>query len=95
MHVHAYYHAGMRTTVEIKDELRAKLLSLAAKRKLKGFSPIVEEALEEYLSHDSDREQRIEKAIKCFGAWEDRKKDSVEIVKEMREDGDRKYADRH
>ena len=80
MHVHAYYHVGMRTTVEIKDELRAKLLSLAAKRGLKGFSPIVEEALEEYLSHDYDKEQRIERALSVKGLLDDEDADALEVA---------------
>jgi metal-responsive CopG/Arc/MetJ family transcriptional regulator len=40
----------MRTTIEIPDELRAKLLELAARRGLSGYSTIVQEALEHYLS---------------------------------------------
>lgn len=85
MHVHAYYHADMRTTVEIKDELRAKLLSLAAKRKIKGFSPIVEEALEEYLSHDGAKEERIEKALAARGSLDDEDADALEAaVSELR-----------
>ena len=38
----------MRTTVEIKDEHRAQLLDLAARRGMKGFSELIEEALEMY-----------------------------------------------
>jgi predicted transcriptional regulator len=80
MHVHAYYHAFMRTTVEINDELRAKLLSLAAKRKIKGFSPIVEEALEEYLTHDHAKEQCIEKALAAKGSLDDEDANALEAV---------------
>ena len=39
----------MRTTIEITDEQRAKLLALAARRGIKGFSALVQEALDEYL----------------------------------------------
>jgi len=39
----------MRTTVEIKEDLRAHLLKLATERGEKDFSNIVEEALEEYM----------------------------------------------
>jgi len=39
----------MRTTIEIRPEHRARLLKLAARRGHKGFSKIVEEALETYL----------------------------------------------
>ena len=43
------YYPGMRTTIEIKPEHRARLLELAARRGHKGFSKIVEEALDAYL----------------------------------------------
>lgn len=38
----------MRTTIEIKDKLRAELLRRAARHGAKGFSHIIEEALESY-----------------------------------------------
>ena len=40
----------MRTTVELSDEQRAALLSLAAKRGLRGYSMLVQEALAQYLN---------------------------------------------
>ncbi len=40
----------MRTTVEIEDEHRMRLLQLAARRGDKGFSRIVSEAIEQYLA---------------------------------------------
>jgi len=39
----------MRTTIELTDDLRARLLALAAKRKLRGYSTIVREVLERHL----------------------------------------------
>lgn len=39
----------MRTTIEITDAQRSKLLALAARRGMKGFSALVREALDEYL----------------------------------------------
>lgn len=39
----------MRTTVELKDEHRAKLLELAARRGEKGFSEVLAEAIDTYL----------------------------------------------
>ena len=44
---------SMRTTVEINDEQRARLLELAARRRLKGFSVLVQEALDSYLAKAS------------------------------------------
>jgi Arc/MetJ-type ribon-helix-helix transcriptional regulator len=39
----------MRTTIELTDDQRAKLLALAAKRRLWGYSVLIQEALERYL----------------------------------------------
>jgi len=49
----------MRTTIEIPDNLRAKLLKVAAERGEKGFSHIMEEALDIYFeAHDGLREKQ-------------------------------------
>jgi metal-responsive CopG/Arc/MetJ family transcriptional regulator len=56
----------MRTTIEIPDNLRAKLLKAAAERGEKGFSHIMEEALNIYFTEtDSLRDkQRRAAALK-------------------------------
>jgi predicted transcriptional regulator len=59
---------NMRTTIEISSEQRAKLLHLAARRGMKGFSLIVQEALEEYLRKVEDRTARIGAALAVRGA---------------------------
>lgn len=46
----------MRTTVEIRDDVRARLLDLAARRGEKGFSRLVEEALDQFLDSQEARE---------------------------------------
>jgi metal-responsive CopG/Arc/MetJ family transcriptional regulator len=49
----------MRTTIEIPDNLRAKLLKVAAERGEKGFSHIMEEALDIYFeAHEGLREKQ-------------------------------------
>ncbi|MDI6711211.1 MAG: hypothetical protein QME76_11125 [Bacillota bacterium] len=40
----------MRTTIELSNEKRAKLLALAARRGLRGYSQLVNEALDAYLA---------------------------------------------
>ncbi len=40
----------MRTTIDLDDEQRARLLDLAARRGEKGFSMIIREAVDLYLS---------------------------------------------
>jgi len=49
----------VRTTVEISDAQRAKLLELAASRGEKGFSTLVGEAIELYLLHQEQRAERL------------------------------------
>jgi len=58
----------MRTTIEIRDDLRAELLALAARRGKKGFSGLVEEAIEAYLKLESGRQEAIRKALTFAGS---------------------------
>ena len=48
----------MRTTVEMKPEHRSALLSLASRRGEKGFSSVLEEAIDSYLRNENEREKR-------------------------------------
>lgn len=57
----------MRTTIEISNETRAKLMALAARRGLRGYSEIVNEAIEEYLARAENREQEIAEILKLAG----------------------------
>ena len=68
MHVHALDDRGVRTTIDISDEQRAKLLNLAALRGQKGFSAIVREALDRYLSEEDRRMARVKAALAVRGA---------------------------
>ena len=67
----------MRTTIEISDHLRAELLRLAAKRGLKGFSQIVEEALSHYLSTLKNKDRDIKKALKLKGSLSEKEADEI------------------
>ncbi len=58
----------MRTTIEIKPEHRARLLELAARRGEKGFSTVVSDALELYLSEQQSREKAIQSALALKGS---------------------------
>lgn len=58
----------MRTTIELSDEHRARLLELAARRGEKGFSSIVEEALERYFTREDRRRQAVERALAALGS---------------------------
>ncbi len=57
MHVHDIKD-GMRTTVEMTDEHRAALLTVAASRGQKGFSEVLGDAISAYLRGQEERESR-------------------------------------
>jgi predicted transcriptional regulator len=57
----------MRTTIELKDESRAKLLEMAARRREKGFSAIIDEALDLYLRAAEAGEDRRRTALALRG----------------------------
>lgn len=57
----------MRTTIELTDDQRAKLLTLAAKRRLRGYSILIHEALERYLE-EIPNGHRTRAAAKAAGA---------------------------
>lgn len=71
MHAHAWHIVCMRTTVEIRDDLRARLLALAAERGEKGYSRIVEEALERYLSDEDRSQERLSGLLALRGSLSD------------------------
>jgi len=79
MHVHACQSRRMRTTVEIPDEQRAKLLELAAKRGEKGFSSLIQEALELYLQ-GQQRHQAVERARALQGTLRADEADELEAA---------------
>ena len=57
----------MRTTIEIKPEHRAKLLELAARRGEKGFSSVINEAVEVYLAGSTEQERFRKRALRLRG----------------------------
>jgi hypothetical protein len=71
----------MRTTIELSDPVYRRLKATAVDRGLRGFSPIVEEALSEYFEvHGS----RLTSAIAAArGAWGD--EDAAALERERRE----------
>jgi predicted transcriptional regulator len=68
----------MRTTVEISDAQRAKLLEMAARRGEKGFSRLVQEALDRYLADEGSRQERIDAALALGGSVSDKAADALE-----------------
>ena len=58
----------MRTTVELSDRTYARLRARAAERGLRGFSSIVEEALERLLEQDGE-DDLVAALAEAEGAW--------------------------
>jgi hypothetical protein len=58
----------MRTTVEITDAQRAGLLDLAARRGEKGFSRLVQEAVDRFLADEHEGKERVEAALALEGS---------------------------
>jgi predicted transcriptional regulator len=58
----------MRTTIDLPDEQRAKLLELAAKRGEKGFSVLVQEAVAAYLAQHASGGDRVKRALALRGS---------------------------
>jgi hypothetical protein len=76
----------MRTTVEIKDEQRAKLLELAGRRGEKGFSTLIQEAIDLYLA-GQQRVEAIERAKALQGFLRPEEADELEAAtRRIRED---------
>jgi hypothetical protein len=86
MHVHVVENARMRTTIEITDKHRARLVELAARRGEKGFSGLVREALELYLDGGAEREERVRSALAVLGTLDaaaaDRMEESARRLRE-------------
>jgi hypothetical protein len=59
----------MRTSVEITEEQRLALTVLAKRRGLRGFSPLVQEAIDRYLADQDD--DRIEELLALQGSITD------------------------
>lgn len=76
----------MRTTIEIPDRLRAALLAISAKRGLRGFSKIVEEALELYLQTMASRDKALADLLSLKGSWSDQEaKDTRQAIRKVKD----------
>ena len=59
----------MRTTIELSDSVYRRLRASALNRGLRGFSPIVEEALNEYFGSEHQRRELAEAIRAAEGTW--------------------------
>ena len=68
----------MRTTIELTEDQRAELLKLAAQRGMKGFSGLVQEAVNAYLDSQASRASLIEAALAMKGSLKNKSADEFE-----------------
>jgi hypothetical protein len=59
----------MRTTIELSEPVYRRLRAAAMTRGLRGFSPIVEEALSEYFDSERQRRELVAAIEDAEGAW--------------------------
>ncbi len=68
MHSNAKMQQPMRTTIELSDRTYTRLRATAAERGMRGFSAIVEEALER-LFEVGDQADLVPGLTEAEGAW--------------------------
>jgi metal-responsive CopG/Arc/MetJ family transcriptional regulator len=57
----------MRTTIDLTDDQRARLLELAARQGEKGFSRLIQEAVDRYLEELERGEEAVQRALGVLG----------------------------
>ena len=65
----SYRSPVFRTTVEIREEQRAALVALAARRGIRGFSLLVQEAVDRYLASQMESDRKVRDALRQRGAF--------------------------
>ena len=84
MHMHAQL-GSMRTTIEILDHQRAKLMEMAARRGMKGFSLLVQEAIDRYLAEAATSDETVSRALSVLGTLSDSEANEMkESISELR-----------
>ncbi len=77
----------MRTTIEIADGQRARLLEIAGARGEKGYSRLVQEAIDLFLKERQRKDGMVKAALAQRGVLDDDEADEFEArVREIRED---------
>jgi predicted DNA-binding protein len=72
---------SVRTTIELSDRTYTRLRARAAERGMRGFSAIVEEALERYLKSDGDSDL-VAALADAEGAWSESDAEEWERARE-------------
>ena len=85
-HARACQDEIVRTTIELKSEHRSALLALAARRGEKGFSSVIEEAIESYLAGEAEREGRRQTLLSLAGSLSGEEAEELRgVARELRE----------
>lgn len=58
----------MRTTIELRDDQRARLLEVAAREGRKGFSHLIQEAVDRFLEDEKRRGEEVAAALEMVGS---------------------------
>lgn len=59
----------MRTTIELSDDHRSALHSLAAQRGLRGYSKLIQEAIDFYIKEKVKKSDGVSHLLKMRGSW--------------------------
>lgn len=72
----------MRTTIELSDEHRSALHSLAVRKGFRGYSKVIQEAIDFYIDEKLKKENGAGRLLKMKGTWskEETKKARKKLV---------------
>jgi metal-responsive CopG/Arc/MetJ family transcriptional regulator len=73
----------MRTTIELTNDHRSSLHSLAARRGLRGYSKLIQEAVDLYIQEMTAKEGNAKVLLKMRGTWN--KQDAKSFCKKLKE----------
>ena len=59
----------MRTTIELRDDQRARLLEVAAREGRKGFSHLIQEAVDRFLEEEERRGEEVAATLGMVGSF--------------------------
>jgi hypothetical protein len=59
----------MRTTIELTDDHRSVLYFLVARRRLRGYSKLIQEAIDFYIKEKVRRRNGVRHLLKMRGTW--------------------------
>ena len=62
----------MKVTIELLDRQRKVLRALVVERRLRGYSKVVQEAIDSYIKVEVERRERVKQLLKMRGTWSQR-----------------------